>query len=107
MTTPTRIPAWQLWTEKQWLEEVRKMAHMLGWITYHPHQSMRSEPGFPDLVLCRERVLFVELKRHSPLAKLSLHQQLWRDRLLEAGAEHYVWRPGDADQIIRILGRKR
>ena len=107
MTIQQRIPAWQLWTEKQWLEQVRKLAGQLGWLTYHPNQSKFSEPGFPDLTLVRERVIFAELKRHAPSAKLSPHQILWRDRLLAAGAEHYVWRPADADQIIRILGRKR
>lgn len=107
MSTTTRTPAWTLWTEKQWLEQVRKLATQLGWMTYHPHQSKFSEPGFPDLTLVRERVVFVELKRHATTAKLSPHQELWRDRLLNAGAEWYCWRPADADDIIRILGRKR
>lgn len=101
-----RAPAWQSWTEKEWLEQIRKLATMLGWLTYHPHQSMRSEPGFPDLTLVRDRVIFVELKRHAASAKLSPHQELWRDRLQSAGAEWYLWRPGDADDAIRILGRK-
>lgn len=105
--TVTRMPAWQSWTEKQWLEQVRKTATMLGWLTYHPHQSMRSEPGFPDLTLVRERVVFVELKRHATAAKLSPHQEQWRDALTRAGAEYYLWRPADADEVVRTLGRKR
>ena len=44
-------------TEKQWLEQVRTLAKLFGWLTYHPHQSMRSEPGYPDLTLIRERRL--------------------------------------------------
>lgn len=107
MTAQPRKPAWQEWTEKQWLEQVRKLAGQLGWLCYHPHQSKFSEPGYPDLTLVRERVVFVELKRHAPSAKLSPHQILWRDRLVEAGAEWYLWRPADADEIVRILGRKR
>lgn len=106
-TTKARAPAWTLWTEKEWLEQVRKLAAQLGWLTYHPHQSMRSEPGFPDLTLVRERVIFAELKRHAASAKLSPHQEFWRGRLLAAGAEYYLWRPGDADQLVRILGRRK
>lgn len=103
----TRAPAWQSWTEKEWLEQIRKLAGQLGWLCYHPHQSQRSEPGFPDLTLVRERVVFVELKRQQAAAKLSPHQELWRDRLLAAGAEWYLWRPADADDVIRILGKRR
>lgn len=99
-------PAWQDITEKQWLEQVRKLASQLGWACYHPHQSKFSEPGYPDLTLVRERVVFAELKRHAASSKLSPHQIIWRDLLLAAGAEWYLWRPADAPQIVRILGRK-
>lgn len=107
MTATARKPAWQDWTEKQWMEEVRKLANQLGWLTYHPHRSERSQPGFPDLTLVRERVIFAELKRHDASAKLSPHQVIWRDRLLAAGAEWYLWRPAQADEIIRILGKRK
>lgn len=107
MSTKARVPAWQLWTEKEWLEQIRKLAGTLGWLCYHPHQSKFSEPGFPDLTLVRERVVFAELKRHGAAAKLSPRQEVWRDRLLDAGAEWYCWRPGDADDVVRILGRRQ
>lgn len=50
--------------------------------------------GFPDLVLARERVLFVELKREHTRA-LRLEQKVWREQLLGAGAEWYLWNPVD------------
>lgn len=49
--------------------------------------------GFPDLVLTRERVMFVELKQDgkypSPL------QKAWHLALAQAGAEVHVWKPRD------------
>lgn len=59
--------------------------------------------GFPDLVLCRDRVLFVELKAHK--GTLSPEQAEWGSRLLLAGAEYYVLRPEDwySREIERIL----
>jgi len=38
-------------------------ARDMGWLAYATYRSMRSEPGFPDLVLVRPpRVMFLELK---------------------------------------------
>ena len=45
------------------------LARTLGWRVYHTYDSRRSQPGFPDLVLVRERILFLELK--SETGKLS------------------------------------
>lgn len=50
-------------SEKQFQARVVELARILGYSIYHTHDSRRSEPGFPDLVLVRPpRVLFVELK---------------------------------------------
>lgn len=95
---------WKDWTEKEWLEECRKLLRMLGWRTYHPHQSQRSEPGFPDLVVARWRVVFIELKREHPSAKLSSHQVVWRDALLSGGAEWWLLRPRHAELLPTIFG---
>ena len=76
------------------LEKVRQTARELGYLTYHTHDSRRSEPGFPDLVLvhgARGRVVFAELK--DMRRRVEPDQEMWLDRLRAAGAEAYVWRP--------------
>ena len=41
---------------------VEELAAHLKWQTYHTYDSRRSKGGFPDLVLWRNRLLFVEPK---------------------------------------------
>lgn len=80
--------------EKTLLENVRRHAVMAGWLVYHTHNSQRSEPGFPDLVLVRgRRVLFRELKKQKE--KPTPVQQMWLDTLAVAGQDVGVWRPYD------------
>jgi len=57
--------------------------------------------GFPDLVLVRERVLFVELKTDS--GRVSPEQRAWLESLRAAGAGAHVWRPRDWSEIQREL----
>jgi hypothetical protein len=60
-TAPTR--AAQDVSEATLLAKVMAEARRLGYLVYHTHDSRRSAPGFPDLVLCNgQRLLFVELK---------------------------------------------
>ena len=61
------------------------------WKAYHSYFSDRSEAGFPDLVLVRERVVFVELKTMK--GTISPKQREWYDALIAGGAEAYIWRP--------------
>ncbi len=56
--------------------------------------------GFPDLVLCRERVLFAELKVRG---KPTPAQQEWLDALTLARVEAYFWTPNDWDEIETVL----
>src|SRR5581483_10587093 len=74
------------WREKQFQAEVVRQAKDLRWRVYHSYFSDRSEAGFPDLVLVRERVA----------------------ALRDAGAEAYVWRPccWNADDILRTLSSR-
>lgn len=91
-------------SERQLQDAVVELAGYLGWRWYHTHDSRRSPAGFPDLVLCRERVIFVELK--SRRGTLSAEQAMWLEALRDAGAEVHVWKPRDwangrVEEILR------
>jgi hypothetical protein len=93
-------------TEAQLLATVRQLARLCGWRCYHTHDSRRSEPGFPDLVLVHaghSRLVFAELKTES--GRLSAKQRAWLADLTAVGAEAHVWRPADLQQAIpAVLG---
>jgi hypothetical protein len=89
-------------SEKAFLAQVRQLAHLLGWLCYHTHDSRRSQPGFPDLTLVRgSRLLFAELKTDT--GRVTAAQQQWLDALAAAGQEVYVWRPCDWAAIEAAL----
>jgi hypothetical protein len=90
--------------EKEWTSQVVQLARTLGWLRYHTHLSKRSASGFPDEVLVRERVVFLELKREK--TKLSPDQKSWVGDLLAAGAEVYVARPRDLQKLGLILASR-
>lgn len=82
----------------------------LDYLGYHTHDSRRSQPGFPDLVLVsrrQRRLLFVELKTER--GRQSINQVQWEREIREAGhGEYYLWRPTDwlNGSIARILQRR-
>ena len=89
-------------TEKEFQTVVVQYARLLGYRVYHTHDSRRSEPGFPDLVLVREgRLLVAELKRQT--GRTSPAQQEWLELLRSAGVDAYIWRPSDWDEITEVL----
>ena len=88
-------------SEKAWQADVVKLARTFGWSIFHTYDSRRSNPGLPDLILVRDRIVWAELKRQS--GKLSLAQQLWIAALEVAGAEVYVWKPSDLESVGRVL----
>ncbi len=95
--------------EKEWdyqlFNSKKGLAPMLGWrLCYHTLRSKGSQSGFPDRVLVRERVIFAELKREKGV--LTPAQIEWLNGLARAGAEVYVWRPSDLDEIAQILTMK-
>lgn len=94
-------------TEKQFMAQVVRLAKLCGWILYHTHDSRRSEPGFPDLVLAhpkRKLVIFAELKTDA--GKLTDAQDRWLDVLHDCGERVRVWRPADwADIESLLMGR--
>jgi len=88
--------------EKSFQSRVIALAKRNGWRgIYHTHDSRKSQKGFPDLVLTRERVIFIECK--SDDGELTADQLNWRDWLLAAKAEWYCLRPRDWAEIERIL----
>ena len=102
-------------TEKDFQAAVLDLAHVLGWSTAHFHDSRRQvkpgvfvgdadAAGFPDLVLVRERVVFVELKAES--GRLSKAQLRWVAVRGEAGQEVYVWRPSSFELVEVVLARR-
>lgn len=91
-------------TEKAWQADLVKLARTLGWRHFHTYRSTKSPSGFPDLVLVRERVIFLELKTER--GKLSRSQKEWLSALLAAGAEAYVFRPRDLQAIGKVLAHR-
>jgi hypothetical protein len=92
--------------EKEWdatlFNSQKGLAPMLGWrLCYHTLRSKGSQSGFPDRLLVRERVIFAELKREK--GNPTETQIEWLDGLAIAGAEVYLWRPSDLDEIAKIL----
>ncbi len=88
-------------TEREFQAQVVQLARLCGWMVYHTHDSRRSAAGFPDLVLVRETVLFVELK--VPPNRLSPDQAAWVERLRGAGQAACVWTPDQWGEIELTL----
>ncbi len=90
--------------ERDFLAWVIETARWCGWRAYHPWLSVRSEPGFPDLLLAKpgEPLLLWELK--SEQGRLTPAQQRWLDLLQRVpGIEVAVWRPSQRDQMVARL----
>ena len=91
-------------SEKHFTQAVRKAARQFGWHEYHTYSSLKSTPGFPDLVLVKsdQMVIFAELKM--PKGKLTPAQQDWGNVLRKnLTVRYFVWRPADWDRILEIL----
>ena len=103
--------------ERSFTQHVRTSAELAGWeLIYHTHNSQRSDPGFPDLVLVRgARLVFAELKydpghadwddRPRRKAPVTGHQKRWQVGLQGVpGVEFYLWRyPEHVDQLETVL----
>jgi hypothetical protein len=86
-------------TEAAFQQQVQELAAYYNWeLQYHTRDSRRSNPGWPDLVLCRPpEILFIELKAEK--TRVTKEQHRWVQALCECGLEVYIWRPGDWDEI--------
>lgn len=88
-------------TEAQFMLQVISLAKLHRWMVYHTHDSRRSQAGFPDLVLVRERVLWLEVK--TDRGRIRPEQQIWLDALNAAGQEAWVVRPADWSRLLEVL----
>lgn len=95
-------------SEKDFQTGVLKLARFHGFtLRYHTHDSRRSAPGFPDLILVNpgaRRVLYRELKTNK--GRVSPDQREWLDGLTACGMDAGVWRPNDLDDG-RVLAELR
>jgi hypothetical protein len=115
-------------TEAQWQAQVVGLAGFYGWRVYHTHDSRRSAPGFPDLVLVRPpELIFAELKGES--TRVTPDQEAWLTDLRLVGdavqedeavcfgegigpyppptVDVYLWRAPDLDPVHERLARGR
>ena len=99
-------------SEQQLLDAVVDLAHFYGWKVAHFRPAMTAKgwrtpvsadgKGFPDLVLVKGRVIFVELK--SQKGKVTEEQYLWGQALVKSRQEYYFFRPSDwMDGTIKAL----
>jgi len=92
------------------------LARTRGWMVAHfpvvkDHLGFWRTPvaadgkGWPDLVLVRDRVVFVEVKGDGD--RLRPEQVRWQSTLRLAGQETYVWTPRDwPEEIDPVLARR-
>ncbi|MGA8330414.1 MAG: VRR-NUC domain-containing protein [Mycobacterium sp.] len=82
-------------TENDLLNSVMELCAWLQYPAYHTHDSRRSVPGFPDLVIAipGEKVLYRELKTDK--GRISPTQAQWIEALTSSGADVGVWRVSD------------
>ena len=91
-------------TERQWQSQVTSVAKELGWRIFHDGDSIRSGPGWPDLVLAKPpRLIFAELKTSK--GKVRPAQKEWLDALTACGQQVHIWRPEHWDEVLQELTR--
>ena len=98
--------------EEQLLTHIIELAHLYHWTVAH-FRPARTEKGwrtavsgdgkgFPDLVLVRaNRIMAMELK--SEKGKVSQEQWEWLEALGKTGAEVYLWKPNQIEEIAEVL----
>ncbi len=101
--TPRRVPLSKLApSEAAFQTTVLELCRLYRWHTFHPYDSRRSAPGWPDLAIFGHGVFFLaELK--SEKGYLSLAQRRVIGQLRSAGVVVYVWKPSDMPDIQRVL----
>jgi hypothetical protein len=80
--------------EDELLNEVMDLCRKHNLLYFHAYDSrMTTGKGFPDLVVCGKRIIFIELK--SEQGTMRPEQTRWRYALQAAGAMHAILYPSD------------
>ena len=106
VSSPTEAPTFE--NEAKFQAAVVELALHNYWMSYHTHDSRRSDAGFPDLVLVNADlsvVLFRELKMPGKLP--SKAQLCWLTVLHNVGMDAKTWWPIDWPEIERTLTAPR
>lgn len=104
-------------SESAFQQTVVELARALGYIVGFTHDARKSEPGEPDLRMVHKeqgRVLFLELKTEKGRltkgrwnkagTRFMPGQNDWAEALNACpGAEYYLFRPSDWDEIEAVL----
>tara|TARA_R100000808_G_scaffold3776_2_gene12959 strand:+ start:2635 stop:2967 length:333 start_codon:yes stop_codon:yes gene_type:complete len=96
----------KLGPEAKFMLEVKQEAQMNGWMYFHPYDSRKSVPGYPDCTMVRNgRLIFAELKAHEgSKGKPTIFQQQWLEELATVRTvEVYLWNPNDMETIKQVL----
>ncbi len=80
------------------------LARQQHWIVWHDRDSRGNDEGLPDLILCRERLLWWELKTER--GKVGEVQMAFGARLIRAGQEWRILRPRDWGYIVATLTKR-
>lgn len=107
-----RTPSGPATSEAAFQKQVIQIAHLHGWRVAHfttapTRTGTWSTPigadgkGWPDLVLVRDRIVFAELKAEK--GRIRPDQVVWARTLFNAGAEIYLWKPSDLEEIQEVL----
>jgi hypothetical protein len=80
-------------TEAELDREVRRLIRARGLWGFHPFDSRRSAPGWPDWTIVGRRIIYRELK--SSTGDLTPHQRRVGYLIQATGADWAVWRPTD------------
>ena len=104
---PVAAPRGAAFSERLLQDAVLEAAALGGWLAFHPYDSRRSAPGWPDLALCHPRtgrLMFLELK--TAKGRLTGAQKRWLDVL---GRRHdaRVVRPADLGALAAELLAER
>ena len=95
-------------TEAEFQRAVIQYAELNAWRVYHVANVKKqlrsgSSVGFPDLVLVRDQILFIELKSNT--GRVHAAQSDWITAIAQAGGKTDIWRPEDWDRIETVLKR--